>query len=178
MVYLVKKMINRDTIYIGQVEICEVKFLERDEKGKLYVPFKNGSRSILFQPSDVGKSVDLLNTKVENYPILNFSRDDTCFKSNVLVANSYYIGDLLRKYGFPLNLKEDEIRKIKKYLILLKRIKLLEHKVSFWDLKKFKKDNAFQIYRDSIYVPQKVMQIVRSDASFAPLSVERKLKNR
>ena len=177
MIYLVKKTINSDTIYLGQVQISSVNLLERNADGRLYAPFVIGSRSILFQPNKEGLSVDLLNKKVSHYPILNFSRDDRCFKSKILVANPYCIGDFLSECGFSSSLSREDLAKAKKYLDLLTKIKLLEHKVSFWDIKNYKKANSYEIYRESLRMPLKALQIIVDDSSFKPLKLEKNCLN-
>ena len=72
-----EKKFLRDSLYIGQVH--KNPYLVRNSNGLINLPFVGETRNILFQPSQNLLGVDLLNSHVSLYPILNFSNDEACF---------------------------------------------------------------------------------------------------
>ena len=166
-----EKKYLRDSLYIGQV--YKNSYLVRNSNGFLDVPFGGETRNILFQPSQNLFSVDLLNPHISLYPILNFSNDEACFTSSFVVNRACSIDDYLALCGFSNSLTKSDIKMIKKYFLLLRKIRLYHKKVTLLDLKKFHKINSYAVYKDSSSMPENIRHILQVSSSFRPLKSEK-----
>ncbi len=166
-----EKKFLRDSLYIGQVH--KNSYLVRNSNGLINLPFVGETRNILFQPSQNLLGVDLLNSHVSLYPILNFSNDEACFTTSFIVNRACSIDDYLALCGFSNYLTKEDIKLIEKYFLLLRRIRLYHKKVTLLDLKKFRKVNSYAIYKDALSMPENISRILQASSSFRPLKSEK-----
>ena len=123
------KVINRDEIYAGKLinikEIAGTISESKDAVNTTILPETNGQtplyatyiydyRSIMFVKDKKNYAQDLLyNTK--SYPILNITDNNICMESDILIADSVFIGTILQRLGYDelMSLKDiEEVRKI------------------------------------------------------------------
>lgn len=128
-----KKVINRDSLYVGQVaNICGVKehneqnpckYAYQIKEGDLYTLSFTPYRSILFTPDENKFSTDLLYDSPK-YPILNITdkdyfdelrRDKGNYNPNgmVVVKDACNLDELLQRFDYDDNLSLEDIIKIR-----------------------------------------------------------------
>lgn len=128
-----KSVINRDSIYVGQVAYINgvkehnkqnpCKYSYQINEGDLYALSFAPYRSILFTPDENKFSIDLLYQSPK-YPILNMTdkdyfdelrRDKGNYSQNgmVVIRDACNLDELLQRFGYDENLTLDDIKKIR-----------------------------------------------------------------
>lgn len=126
----VDKVINRDEIYAGKlINVKEIAGTIREAKDAInsnILPETNGQtplyatyiydyRSVMFIKDQKDYALDLLyNSK--SYPILNITDNNICMTSDILIADSVFIGPILQTLGYGELMSLEEIEEVRKKL--------------------------------------------------------------
>lgn len=119
----VEKVIKRDEIYAGKlINLKEIAGTIREAKNDInttILPENNGQtplyatyiydyRSVMFIKDEKDYALDLLyNSK--SYPILNITDNNICMTSDILIADSVFLGTILEKLGYGELMSLEEI---------------------------------------------------------------------
>lgn len=126
----VEKVIKRDEIYAGKlINLKEIAGTIREAKNDInttILPENNGQtplyatyiydyRSVMFIKDEKDYALDLLyNSK--SYPILNITDNNICMTSDILIADSVFLGQILEKLGYGELMSLEEIGEVRKKL--------------------------------------------------------------
>ena len=106
--------IKREHVFIGRV----VKPTSRNqivlEHGKLSIYQFTPYRSILFTLNEKKLADDLLYSSPE-YPVLDFSSNDSCFNAEIVIQETYNLEPLLTFFQFPNTLTLQQIIMLRKH---------------------------------------------------------------